>query len=101
MKPHVIVIGGVAGCGKTTVGRELADRLGCGFVDADDYHPPGNRARMNAGIALTDYEHRLWLEALAPVVGRLRARQGHFFNPVLVRSPFEALELPADEPGPP
>ena len=56
---------GPAGCGKTTVGIELAARLGCGFVDADDYHSPENRARMNAGIALTDDPRRLWLETLA------------------------------------
>lgn len=56
---------GVSGCGKTTVGRELADRLGCEFLDADDFHPPENVAKMRSGTPLTDDDRSGWL-------GRLR-----------------------------
>jgi gluconokinase len=50
----VIVVMGVTGAGKTTVGQRLAKSLGWRFHDADDFHPPANKAKMNAGIPLTD-----------------------------------------------
>ena len=56
---------GVCGCGKTTVGRALADSLGWDFAEGDDYHSPGNVAKMNRGIPLTDADRRPWLEAMA------------------------------------
>lgn len=59
-----IVIAGVSGSGKTTVGRLLAERLGCGFADADDFHPPENIAKMKAGIPLDDADRAGWLDAL-------------------------------------
>jgi shikimate kinase len=49
MKPHVIVIAGVAGCGKATVGEMLASRLGWDFADADDYHPEEHKAMTSDG----------------------------------------------------
>jgi gluconokinase len=55
---------GVTGVGKTTVGRLLAQRLEARFVDADDFHPPENVARMRAGIPLTDADRQPWLDAL-------------------------------------
>jgi gluconokinase len=60
-----IVVMGVSGCGKSTVGRALASPLGATFLDADDFHPPGNVERMRMGIALTDDERAPWLDALA------------------------------------
>jgi gluconokinase len=63
--PLQLVVMGVAGSGKTTVGRELARRLGCAFADADDFHPPENVAKMSAGIPLTDEDRRPWLDAIA------------------------------------
>ncbi len=59
-----VVIAGVSGSGKTTVGRLLAERLGCEFADADAFHPPGNIAKMSAGKALTDEDREGWLDAL-------------------------------------
>lgn len=56
---------GVSGCGKTSVGQALAARLGIGFVDADDLHPPGNVAKMRAGLWLTDADRSPWLDRVA------------------------------------
>jgi gluconokinase len=60
----ILILMGVAGCGKTTVGRRLAAELGWAFFDADDYHPPENLARMADGIPLTDEDRLPWLHRL-------------------------------------
>lgn len=57
-----IVVMGVSGCGKSTVGALLAARLDVEFQDADELHPPANVAKMAAGIALDDDDRRPWLE---------------------------------------
>lgn len=64
----VIVVMGVTGAGKTTVGQRLAKTLGWRFHDADDFHPPANKAKMNAGIPLTDDDRWPWLRALRAVI---------------------------------
>ena len=64
----VIVIMGVTGAGKTTVGRQLADALGWRFHDADDFHPPANKAKMHAGVPLTDEDRWPWLRGLRRVI---------------------------------
>ena len=56
-----IVVGGVSGSGKSTVGRELAERLGVPFADGDDFHSKANVDKMTAGIALTDEDREPWL----------------------------------------
>lgn len=63
---------GVSGCGKTTIGQLLADRLGYPFLDADEFHPPANVAKMAAGTPLTDDDRRPWLELLN---GKLREQE--------------------------
>ncbi len=69
-----LILMGVSGCGKTTLGRALADRLGWGFFDADDYHPPANIAKMHSGAPLTDADRGPWLSALHDLIaGELRA----------------------------
>jgi len=60
----IVVVMGVSGAGKTTIGKLLAARLGCEFLDGDDFHPPQNIARMAAGTPLTDLDRRAWLECL-------------------------------------
>lgn len=55
---------GVAGVGKTTIGTLLARRLGWTFLDADNFHPPANVAKMRSGMALTDADRGGWLDAL-------------------------------------
>jgi gluconokinase len=60
----IVVVAGVAGSGKTTVGQLLARRLGCEFADGDSFHPPANVAKMNAGVPLTDDDRWPWLRAI-------------------------------------
>ncbi len=57
----LIVVMGVSGSGKTTVGLSVADRLGLRFVDGDDLHPPDNVAKMRAGTPLNDRDRQSWL----------------------------------------
>src|SRR6476661_6515577 len=62
--PSPIVVMGVSGSGKSTVGAALAQRLRVPFADADDFHPPANIAKMTAGEALDDTDRQPWLEAI-------------------------------------
>ncbi len=59
---------GVAGSGKTTVGKALAEKLGWDFFDADNFHPPENIAKMAAGIPLNDSDRTPWLAALSDLL---------------------------------
>lgn len=59
-----IVVMGVSGCGKSTVGEALAEKLGAVFFDADDFHPENNKEKMRAGIALNDDDRGPWLALL-------------------------------------
>lgn len=61
----IFIIMGVSGCGKTTVGQLLAQRLGLPFFDADDFHTPEHVAKMRGGIPLNDEDRQGWLELLA------------------------------------
>jgi gluconokinase len=58
---RLVVVMGVSGCGKSTVGKLLARKLSAEFLEGDDLHPPRNVERMAAGIALTDTDRRDWL----------------------------------------
>lgn len=60
----IVIIMGVSGCGKSTLGPLLAHRLGYPFLDADEFHPAANVAKMAAGTPLTDDDRRPWLENL-------------------------------------
>jgi gluconokinase len=60
----IVVLMGVSGVGKTTIGKLLTARTGWKFEDADDYHSEENRRKMAAGIPLTDTDRELWLKAL-------------------------------------
>jgi gluconokinase len=64
----VVVLMGVTGSGKTTVGERLASELGWTFADADDFHPASNKAKMHAGVPLTDDDRWPWLEALRRLI---------------------------------
>lgn len=67
--PHVVVMG-VSGCGKTTVGRLLAQHLEVPFIEGDELHPPRNVELMASGIALTDEDRAGWLDAVAAELAR-------------------------------
>jgi gluconokinase len=71
----IVLVMGVCGCGKTTVGQALANQLGWPFFDADDFHPPANVAKMAKGVALTDTDREPWLDRLAAEM-RAVARKG-------------------------
>jgi gluconokinase len=136
----VLVLMGVSGTGKTTVGKVLASELGWDFVEGDDYHPMANVEKMSAGRPLTDEDRGPWLKALRRRIEeaceqgenivlacsalkreyreylerhdlecvhyvflhgseelirrRLADRKGHFMDPNLLESQFEALEVP-------
>lgn len=136
-----VVIMGVSGSGKSTVGRLLAEKMGADFFDADDFHPESNKKKMSAGEPLTDEDRAGWLGRLSAMLKnqrelkrktvlacsalkhsyrdtlrqgdqtilwvylkgseqlireRLKARTGHFMNPLLLSSQFATLEEPED-----
>src|SRR5271166_2423789 len=66
----IILLMGVTGAGKTTVGRALAKQLRWRFADADDYHSATNIAKMRAGIPLTDADRAPWLRALHDAIAQ-------------------------------
>lgn len=61
---RLIVVMGVSGCGKTSVGAGMAERLRCPFVEGDSLHPPANIEKMSAGIPLTDDDRWPWLDVI-------------------------------------
>ena len=64
----IVLVMGVAGVGKTTIGEALATALGARFIDADDYHPPENVAKMKAGVPLQDVDRWPWLQKLNSIL---------------------------------
>jgi gluconokinase len=73
----MVVMMGVCGCGKTTVGQAVADALGWHFLDADAFHPPENVAKMAAGTPLTDEDRWPWLDRLRDELHAIDARGEH------------------------
>lgn len=71
----IVIVMGVVGAGKTTVGRLLAQQLGWDFADADDFHPRCNVEKMSRGIPLTDADRFPWLETLRQNINRWIAAQ--------------------------
>lgn len=65
----IIILMGVSGSGKTTIGEKLSERLGWRFYEGDDFHPKANIEKMHKGIPLTDEDRAPWLEALSELIG--------------------------------
>jgi len=66
----VLILIGPMGCGKTTIGKKLAEKLGWSFYDGDDFHPRENVEKMRAGLPLTDEDRKTWLENLHGYIQR-------------------------------
>lgn len=95
----IVIISGVSGSGKTTVGAMLAGRLGWPFADADDFHPAANVEKMRAGIPLTDEDRWPWLALIRDwISARIDAGESAIVTcSALRRSYREILALPGVE----
>ena len=74
---HALIIMGVSGSGKSTIGEALAKRLDWRFEDGDSFHPPSNVAKMKAGHPLNDNDRKPWLEAIAAEIDRVATAGDH------------------------
>lgn len=74
---HALIVMGVSGSGKSTVGEALAQRIGWRFEDGDSFHPAANVAKMKAGHPLDDDDRRPWLNAIGAEIDRVAAANGH------------------------
>ena len=83
----IVVVMGVTGCGKSTVGAALGEHLGWPFLDADDFHPDENVAKMASGTPLDDADRWPWLDRVADV---LRAAEAKGESVVLACSALKA-----------
>ncbi len=95
--PRLNIVMGVAGCGKSTVGRALAERLGGTYLEGDELHPPANIEKMSRGIPLSDDDRWPWLD----LTGRaMRKSRGTVFAgcSALKRSYRDRLRMIAAEP---
>ncbi len=95
----IVVLMGVSGSGKTTVGRLLAERLGWSFYDADDFHTPANIAKMRSGIPLTEEDRVPWLAALHAKIDEslAKGRPAVFACSALTR--LDRAQLLGKDPG--
>ncbi|XP_065671121.1 probable gluconokinase isoform X2 [Hydra vulgaris] len=75
---QVIILMGVSGCGKTTVGKALAEKLNIGFIDADDYHSVESVKKMLAGEPLVDKDREIWLSVLTDIIIRKMLEKSSF-----------------------
>ena len=75
--PCALIVMGVSGSGKSTIGDKLAERLGWSYEDGDRFHPASNVAKMSAGQPLTDEDRWPWLQAIADEIDRICMAGGH------------------------
>jgi gluconokinase len=95
--PPLVVVMGVTGVGKSTVGQLLAARLGLAFADADEFHPPDNIAKMSAGTPLTDEDRWPWLAAISAHLAAHRGRGAVVTCSALRRAYRDALRSEVPE----
>lgn len=99
-----IVVMGVSGCGKSSVGQALAEALGARFIDGDDLHPEANKAKMAAGIPLNDDDRWPWLDLVAAALAEenLDATGSNFNGTVVACSALKRVyreRIGAGAPG--
>ena len=95
----IVVVFGVAGSGKSTVGRATAESLGWAFFDGDDFHSAANTARMRAGVPLGDAERIPWLEAIArSIAAQVQAGDSAVYACSALKRAYRALLVRAIEP---
>ncbi|CAK9153189.1 unnamed protein product [Ilex paraguariensis] len=109
IKGVAVVIMGVCGAGKSTIGEMLAKVVNCSFLDADDFHPQSNKEKMQKGIPLSEEDRVPWLEKLRDhlnvclaevLAARLekRAAEGNHFMPAkLLQSQLDLLQIEESE----
>ncbi|MEV7866951.1 gluconokinase [Streptomyces sp. NPDC088124] len=93
--PHVVVVMGVAGTGKTTVGPLLAAELGVPYAEGDEFHSPENIAKMSAGIPLEDADRWPWLDAIGEWAHRRNGLGGVVSSSALKRAYRDRLRAAA------
>lgn len=94
----IIMVMGVTGCGKTTVGSLLSERLGCGFSDADGFHPVENVEKMRAGIPLVDEDRWPWLAALRKAIDDWQEEgKSHVFACSALKESYREVLSPGDD----
>ncbi|MBU61619.1 MAG: gluconate kinase [Opitutae bacterium] len=100
-----IVVMGVSGCGKSTIGSALAERLGCPFLEGDDFHSSENKVKMGDGIPLNDHDRKGWIMAIRDALERdsnpvivscsaLKQKYRYFFSEL--RRPVVYIHLTGD-----
>ncbi len=95
----VIVLMGVTGSGKTTVGQQLAQQLGWAYHDADDFHPQANVHKMASGTPLTDADRWPWLKTLSKAIDQwLRAERGAILGCSALKQSYRDI-LVSGRPG--
>jgi gluconokinase len=77
LSPTAIIVMGVSGGGKSTVGRQLASRISAPFIEGDEFHPPSNIAKMRAGIPLENEDRWPWLDRIALAIEAACAENQH------------------------
>jgi gluconokinase len=70
---RVVILMGVSGSGKSTIGRYLAEDLGWRFIEGDDFHAPASLDKMRMGVSLTDHDREPWIEVLREVIRQVLA----------------------------
>lgn len=87
----IIIVMGVSGCGKTTISRQLSQKTGIPYYDADDFHPKSNIDKMTGGSALNDDDRLPWLELLADYILDWSSKKGGVLACSALKEKYRAI----------